>query len=92
MLNEADARYFAALVAVREVIGQEGLHFERLPEALEALLDRCRPEVLFSVIAECLERLLGTETLQRVKEIQIEAGASPRIDEGNGRRCHGCGR
>ena len=73
MLTDADARYFKALVEVRDVIGQEDLHFERLPEALEQLLDRCQHKVLFSVIAECLERLLGTSTLKRVKAIQANA-------------------
>ena len=73
VLTNADARYFKALVDVRDVIGQEDLHFERLPEALEQLLDRCQQQVLFSVIAECLERLLGTSTLKRVKAIQANA-------------------
>ena len=73
VLTDGDARYFKALVEVRDVIGQEDLHFEQLPEALEQLLDRCQHQVLFSVIAECLERLLGTSTLQRIKAIQANA-------------------
>ena len=73
VLTNADARYFKALVDVRDVIGQEDLHFERLPEALEQVLDRCQHKVLFSVIAECLERLLGTSTLKRVKALQANA-------------------
>ena len=73
VLTDGDARYFKGLVDVRDVIGQEDLHFERLPEALEQLLDRCRQQVLFSVIAECLERLLGTSTLKRVKAIRANA-------------------
>ena len=73
VLTNADARYFKALVEVRDVIGQEDLHFEQLPEALEQLLDRCQQQVLFSVIAECLECLLGTSTLKRIKAIQANA-------------------
>ena len=73
VLTDGDARYFKALVDVRDVIGQEDLHFERLPEAVEQVLDRCQHKLLFSVIAECLERLLGTSTLKRVKAIQANA-------------------
>ncbi|MGD8452701.1 MAG: hypothetical protein PVJ57_12855 [Phycisphaerae bacterium] len=64
----SDKRFIGALIALTEVIGDEGLRYHELPAHLERTLQEANRDTLFSIIAECLGLLLNAPAMERVKQ------------------------
>jgi hypothetical protein len=67
-LPESDQRFINTLIVVTETIADEKLRYHELPTRLERRLRKADRDTLFSIVVECLGRLLGSPAMERIKE------------------------
>jgi hypothetical protein len=68
-LPESDQRFINALIVVSETIRTADLSYHLLPADVEDMLRTADRDRLFSIIVECLGRLLDAPALARIKRI-----------------------
>lgn len=68
-LAPADRRLFKALILIAQIVGGKPPRYHELPAHLDRALRKADRNTLFSIIGECLCRLLNSSVLERVKRI-----------------------